>query len=124
MASEKNKPALPQTGPAVDDPSSAKRPTAQGEELREASQPNADKRRSEAADDEPKFFDTTIAKLVQREVEDEKGNKSTEWVEVMSDNLYPGERLKSEVDAEKAQKAVEKLRDDPNDGKKTDTDSK
>lgn len=55
-----------------------------------------------AKDDEPQFFDTTIAKMVQREVEDDKGNKTTEWVEVMSDNLYPGEKLKRAYDEEKA----------------------
>jgi hypothetical protein len=48
--------------------------------------------------DEIQFFDTTIAKLVERENED--GDK--EWVEVLSDNLYPGEKLKRADDEEKA----------------------
>ena len=80
---DKNKQSLPQTGPAADDPQSAKRPTAQGEELRKASQPSNQERREAGDDGEPKFFDTTITKLVKREVEDEKGNVTEEWVEVM-----------------------------------------
>lgn len=54
--------------------------------------------------DEPVFFDTTIAKLVKRENEDGE----EEWVEVLSDNLYPGERLKREVDEEKAQEKLDR----------------
>lgn len=46
-----------------------------------------------------KHFDTTVTKLVQRENET---TGETEWVEVMSDNLYPGEKLKREVDEERA----------------------
>lgn len=56
-------------------------------------------------DDEIQFFDTTITKLVERKNE-ETGD--TEWVEAMSDNLYPGEKLKREVDEEKAKDAAEK----------------
>lgn len=56
--------------------------------------------------DEIQFFDTTFAKLVERK--DEQTGK-TEWVEVMSDNLYPGEKLKSEVDAEEAQTRADRL---------------
>lgn len=56
--------------------------------------------------DEIQFFDTTFAKLVERK--DEETGK-TEWVEVMSDNLYPGEKLKSEVDAEEAQTRADRL---------------
>lgn len=48
---------------------------------------------------EPQFFDTTITKIVERENAD--GEK--EWVEVMSDNLYPGEKLKRTDDEEKAE---------------------
>lgn len=47
-----------------------------------------------AVADMPLYFDTTVAKLVK--------GADGEWVEVMSDNLYPGERLKRSVDAEKA----------------------
>ncbi len=65
---------------------------------------------------EPVFFDTTIAKLVERENAD--GEK--EWVEVMSDNLYPGEKLKRTEDEKDAEKKAERLRDDPNDGVKKD----
>jgi hypothetical protein len=54
--------------------------------------------------DEIQFFDTSFAKLVERE--DEDGKK--QWVEVVSDNLYPGEKLKSVVDAEKAEKKAER----------------
>lgn len=46
--------------------------------------------------DEVQHFDTTIVKLVERETEDGE----TEWVEVMSDNLYPGEKLKTAEDDE------------------------
>jgi hypothetical protein len=53
-----------------------------------------------AANDEIQFFDTTVTKLVQKQ----DGNGNTEWVEVMSDNLYPGEKLKRVDDEEKAEK--------------------
>lgn len=59
--------------------------------------------------DEIKFFEGTITKLIDREVEDADGKKHTETVEVLSDNLYPGERLKREVDEEKAKKDREQL---------------
>lgn len=52
-----------------------------------------------ARTDEPQFFDTTIAKVVERE--NAEGDK--EWVEVMSDNLYPGEKLKRTHDEELAE---------------------
>jgi len=42
-------------------------------------------------------FDTTITKLVERE----NADGDMEWVEVMSDNLYPGEKLKRADDEEK-----------------------
>lgn len=45
---------------------------------------------------EPQFFDTTIAKVVT----DEDGEERV----VMSDHLAEGDRLKREVDAEKAEK--------------------
>lgn len=44
-------------------------------------------------------FDGTVVKLVER-TNEETGE--TETLEVMSDNLYPGEKLKSEADAEAA----------------------
>lgn len=56
--------------------------------------------------DEIQHFDTTIAKLVEREAE----NGEKEWVEVMSDNLYPGEKLKRAVDEEKAAEKAENAR--------------
>ncbi len=122
MAQDKNKQALPQTGPAVDDPNNAKNPKAQGQELK-AGQPDAHERRQAARDnDEPQFFDTTIAKMVEREVEDEKtGEKHTEWVEVMSDNLYPGELTKAEYDEKQAEK---NKKSDDESGKDSDKDSK
>ena len=46
-------------------------------------------------DGETQFFDTTIAKVIT----DEDGNEKV----VMSDFLAPGEKLKREVDAEKAE---------------------
>lgn len=55
-------------------------------------------------DDGIQHFDTTIAKLVERENEE---TGETEWVEVMSDNLYPGERLKRDVEEEKAKEKAE-----------------
>jgi hypothetical protein len=57
--------------------------------------------------DEIQHFDTTIAKLVERENEE---TGETEWVEVMSDNLYPGERLKRADDEEKQAKKQELAR--------------
>jgi hypothetical protein len=55
--------------------------------------------------DEIQFFDTTITKLVDRPVLDENGEETgeTETVEVLSDNLYPGEKLKRADDEEKAE---------------------
>lgn len=40
-------------------------------------------------DGEPQFFDSTIIKLVK--------NANGDWVEVMSDSLYPGEKLAREA---------------------------
>jgi hypothetical protein len=73
----------------------------------------ADEKRASdiAGDDEIQFFDTTIAKLVPRENEE---TGETEWVEVLSDNLYPGEKLKRVADEEKA---AEKAKKDEDDGK-------
>jgi hypothetical protein len=51
-------------------------------------------------------FDTTITKLVERE----NADGEMETVEVMSDNLYPGERLKSEQDAEDKERDAELAR--------------
>lgn len=48
--------------------------------------------------DEPQFFEGTFAKLVERE----NADGDTEVVEVMSDNLYPGEKRKRDDDQEKA----------------------
>ncbi len=60
----------------------------------------------EPKEDEPIYFDTTIAKLVKRENSD--GDE--EWVEVLSDNLYPGEKLKRADDEEKAAEKDKKAR--------------
>lgn len=66
----------------------------------------ADKKRKAAGNgDDIQYFDTTVTKLVERENE-QTGEK--EWVEVMSDNLYPGERLKRDVEDERAQEATDK----------------
>lgn len=58
-----------------------------------------------------RYFDTTIVKLV-------KDSKTGDLFEVMSDHLAPGEKLKSEVDAEKAKakadKAAKALKDSLN----------
>lgn len=67
--------------------------------------------------DEIQFFDTTVAKMV--EVENADGEK--EWVEVLSDNLYPGEKLKRAMDdekyAQKIQQAHEERREASKDQK-------
>src|SRR4051812_33430714 len=55
------------------------------------------KRNKPEEQDEIQHFDTTITKLVERE----NADGETEWVEVMSDNLYPGERLKRAENEEK-----------------------
>jgi hypothetical protein len=61
-----------------------------------------DQNKPEKNTDEIQHFESTVAKLAERENED--GEK--EWVEVMSDNLYPGEKLKRAADDEKtAEKA-------------------
>jgi hypothetical protein len=59
-----------------------------------------------AKDGEPVHFDCTIAKLV--EMENADGDK--EWVEVMSDTLYPGEKLKRVEDDNTAFNKDEKAR--------------
>jgi len=63
-----------------------------------SAEPDFKKKNAPEKSDEPQFFDTTIAKLVERE-DPETGKK--EWVEVLSDNLFPGEKLKREDDAER-----------------------
>jgi hypothetical protein len=78
---------------------------------------NKPDRKADRKSDEIQFFDTTIAKLVERDVPDdgkdgEEGKTHKEWVEVMSDNLYPGEKLKREVDEEDAKKKAEAARKD------------
>lgn len=100
-----------ETKPADSNLPQTQKQTASGEQdFKAANSP-------EKQSDEIQFFDTTIAKLVERENAD--GEK--EWVEVLSDNLYPGERLKREVDEEKAaekakadQEAAEKAREEAN----------
>lgn len=79
--------------------------------------PAADKDRHKAAtaNDDIQHFDTTIAKLVERDVPDdgtdgEEGKTHKEWVEVMSDNLYPGEKLKREADKEETDRKAEVAR--------------
>jgi hypothetical protein len=67
--------------------------------------------------DEPQFFEGTITKLVDRPVLDKDGEDTgeTETYEVLSDNLYPGEKLKRADDEEKAAKKVEAARKDAKD---------
>ncbi len=95
---------------AHDDPSKGPQTQAQ------TASPEKDWKKRNAPDggensDEIQFFDTMIVKLVPKkddegkEVKDDNGD--TEWVEVLSDNLYPGERLKREVDEEKAEEKAE-----------------
>jgi hypothetical protein len=65
--------------------------------------------------DEIQFFDTTIAKMVERDVPDdgtdpEEGKTHKEWVEVMSDHLVPGEKLKRAMDEEQTAKRAEEAR--------------
>lgn len=55
------------------------------------------------AKEETQFFDTTIAKVVMTE--------DGEEIVVMSDYLDPGEKLKREVDAEKAEKRAKEAKD-------------
>ncbi len=100
---------LPQTGPAADDPVNPADPTKRRAEDSDSTDNGTDTKKPKR--DEPLFFETTIAKYVEREVEDEKGNKTTEWVEVMSDNLYPGEKTKAEYDAEQAEKKAKAKED-------------
>lgn len=57
-------------------------------------------RSQESTDGEPRFFEGTVAKM--------RKNEDGEWEEVMSDNLYPGEKLKSEWDLERSQEAADK----------------
>lgn len=71
----------------------------------------ADKNKDSDRDksDEIQYFDTMVVKLVEKENE-ETGEK--EWVEVMSDNLYPGEKLKREVDEENAKEKADQAKED------------
>lgn len=89
--------------------------TASGEkDWKKANKPTDDNGYPEAkADDEPVYFDTTIAKLVKRE----NADGDEEWVEVMSDNLYPGEKLKRADDDEKAAEKDERARQAASDAK-------
>lgn len=95
--------------PFANDPNAApKDPSAQD--------PNAENKPADDGheDDEIRYFDTTVTKLVKRENED--GDE--EWIEVMSDNLYPGERLKRDVEEEKAKEKADKAKSDAEDAKK------
>jgi hypothetical protein len=65
------------------------------------------KNKAEKNADEIQFFETTITKLVERE-NPVTGEKET--VEVLSDNLYPGEKLKRVDDEEKAAAKAETAR--------------
>lgn len=65
-----------------------------------------------AKEDEPIYFDTTVAKLVKRE----NADGDEEWVEVLSDNLYPGEKLKRADDDEKATKKLRAAKDNAVEG--------
>jgi hypothetical protein len=100
MAREKDAPHVAAAGD-----SQAQMGSGEPENQRETPEKRAEKT------GDPQFFDTTIAKLVQREVEDADGKKSKEWVEVMSDNLYPGEKLKRADDEEKAAKKADRARE-------------
>lgn len=78
---------------------------------RQAEQDEYDRKRNEdpaqlAKDGDPVHFHGTVAKLVQRT--DADGNET--WEEVMSDNLYPGEKLKRVEDANAALSQDEKAR--------------
>lgn len=72
-------------------------------------EPDFKKKNAPENSDEPQFFDTTIAKLVERKNEE---TGETEWVEVLSDNLFPGEKLKRDDDAEKLAEKEKKARED------------
>jgi hypothetical protein len=79
----------------------------------QAQKADADRKKSDT--DEIQHFDTTITKLVERDVPDEgtdgeDGKTHKEWVEVMSDNLYPGEKLKREADEEQNDKKAQAAR--------------
>lgn len=58
------------------------------------------------ASDDIQYFETSVTKLVERENPD---TGETETVEVLSDNLYPGEKLKRVDDEEKAAAKKEAL---------------
>lgn len=66
------------------------------------------KNKPERHSDEIQFFDTTVTKLVDRE-NPETGE--TETIEVLTDNLYPGERLKRADDEEKAAEKAKAVRE-------------
>jgi len=71
----------------------------------EAEKREAKNRKEVAGDDaDVQHFETTVAKLV--EVENADGDK--EWITVMSDNLYPGEKLAREEE-EKERKRKDEL---------------
>lgn len=76
---------------------SASAVSQQEQQARQAGESPTKARKQVEESDEIQYFDTTITKFVERENAD--GDK--EWVEVMSDNLYPGERLKRDEDAER-----------------------
>lgn len=87
------------TNAAADAPTQAQNASAEPDNVRKnAPENNAD---------EIQHFDTTVAKLVERENEE---TGETEWVEVMSDNLYPGEKLKRAEDEEKIARREELAR--------------
>jgi hypothetical protein len=73
-----------------------------------------DANKPENKKDEIQFFEGTITKLVERPVLDRNGEETgeKETVEVLSDNLYPGEKLKRADDEEKAAKKADQARKD------------
>lgn len=73
-----------------------------------------DKNKPENKKDEIQFFEGTITKLVERPVLDKDGEDTgeTETFEVLSDNLYPGEKLKRADDEEKAEAKAKAARKD------------
>lgn len=86
------------------------RASASGESQKQSASTEKDFKKANKPEnsDEIQHFDTTIAKLVERENPD---TGETETVEVLSDNLYPGEKLKRADDEEKAAaKAEERKR--------------
>lgn len=86
----------------------APRATASGESQAQSGSAEKDFKQANQPEesDEIQHFDTSVAKLVERE--NDEGE--TEWVEVLSDNLYPGEKLKRAVDEENAAEKAEASR--------------